>query len=92
MILRNRGSRPTKPNKVAGTISPLTPGAEVRPEVAAGPASSPTSVAEAASSVSSVLVSRELLGGAVHRLDNLLSLFKRKNCRMGGGCGRLFLS
>lgn len=68
------------------------PWAEIRPEVAAGPASSPPSVAEDVSSVSQLLVSRDFLSKAVYVLDNLFSLFKRKNLRKGGGCGRLFLS
>lgn len=39
-----------------------------------------------------MLVSRDFLGRADYSLDNLLSLFKRKNFRKGVGCGRLFPS
>lgn len=37
-------------------------------------------------------MSRDFLGRTVYSLDNLFSLFKRKNFRKGGGCGRLFPS
>lgn len=84
-----RDSRPTEPRKLAETIFLVPLRAEVSSQVAAGPASSPSSVAEAASSV---LVSRDFLGRLVYSLDNLFSLFKRKSFRKGGGCGGLFLS
>lgn len=39
-----------------------------------------------------MLVSRDFLSRAVYDLEDLFSLFKRKNFRKGGGCGRIFPS